>query len=153
MEEAHGTNHMIDKIIDRAIQSLRNNGVEINRKHWLEDAANTEKAGSVLTCKAIIKHVIGIGIDEEEREGAWIEDAENFIAQNAIECARAIYDKLIETYPTKEGVYLQAAYFEKEYGTSDSLIDLLERAVQKCPTEGLYLRLAKGRFLKKRKVS
>lgn len=136
---------MIDKIIDRAIQSLSNNGVEINRKHWLKDAADTEKAGSILTCRAIIKYVIGIGIDEEEREGAWSEDAENFIAQNAIECSRAIYDKLIDIYPTKESVYLQAAYFEKEHGTSETLINLLERSVQKCQSEGLYLRLAKGK--------
>lgn len=69
LEEAHGNNHMIEKIIDRAIQSLRNNGVEINRKHWLEDAANAEKADSILTCRAIIKYVIEIDIDEEEREG------------------------------------------------------------------------------------
>lgn len=113
LEEAHGNNHMIEKIIDRAIQSLRNNGVDINRKDWLKDAADAEKAGSILTCKAIIKYVIDIGIDEEEREGEFIENVENFTLQNSVECARAVFDKLINYYPTKESIWLQAAYFEK----------------------------------------
>ena len=147
LEEAHG-NKKIEKIIDRSIQSLRNVGVEINRKQWLKDAIDTEKSGSILTCRAIIKCVIEIGIDEEEREGAWIEDAENFVLQNAFECARTIHEKLIETYPNKENIWLQAAYFEKEHGTNESLINVLKQSVEHCPSEGLWLRLAKGNTFK-----
>lgn len=148
LEEANSKDGMIEKIIERAIKSLREEfGVEINRKHWLDDAIDAEKAGSVLTCKAIIKHVIGIGIeDEEEREGAWTEDAENFVLQGAFECARTVYEKLIECYSNRESIWLQAAYFEKEHGTNQTLIDVLERAVQHCPSEGLYLRLAKAKW-------
>lgn len=147
LEEAHNNNRMIEKIVERAIKSLRDEyGVEINRKHWLNDAIDAEKAGSVLTCKAIIKHVIEIGIDEEEREGAWTEDAENFVLQGAFECARTIYEKLIECYSNRESIWLQAAYFEKEHGTNETLINVLQRAVEHCPSEGLWLRLAKAKW-------
>lgn len=36
LEEANGNTQMVDKIIDRAITSLRANGVEINREQWIQ---------------------------------------------------------------------------------------------------------------------
>lgn len=147
LEEANNKTDSIEKIIVRAIKSLKEDfGVEINRKHWLDDAIDAEKSGSVLTCKAIIKHVIEIDIDQEEREGAWTEDAENFVLQGAFECARTVHEKLIECYSERESIWLQAAYFEKEHGTNQTQINVLERAVRHCPTEGLWLRLAKAKW-------
>lgn len=77
LEEAHGNSQMVDKIVERAISSLTANGVEITRDQWIEDAIECEKAESVLTCRAIIKAVIGHGLEEEERKETWMEDAEN----------------------------------------------------------------------------
>lgn len=34
---------MVDRIIERAITSLKANMVEINREHWLKDAVDAEK--------------------------------------------------------------------------------------------------------------
>ena len=51
--------------------------VEINREHWIQDAEECEKAGSVHTAQAIIRTVIGMGVEEEDRLDQWVEDAES----------------------------------------------------------------------------
>ena len=81
LEEAHGNTTMVEKIIDRSINSLAANGVEINREHWLKEAVDAEKSGAVLTCQAIIKFVIGHGVEDEDRKHSWLEDADNFTSQ------------------------------------------------------------------------
>jgi pre-mRNA-processing factor 6 len=148
LEEAHGNNHMVDKIIDRAIQSLTANGVEINREHWLKEAEDAERSGSVLTCRAIVKAVIGIGVEEVDRKSTWMEDADNCASNGSIETARAIFLKSLEVFPSKKSVYLRAAYFEKKYGSKDSLEELLTRGVKACPhAEVLWLMLAKSKWM------
>lgn len=48
---------------------------------WLpQDAEECDKAGSVATCQAVIRAVIGIGIDEEDRKRTWMEDADSVSA-------------------------------------------------------------------------
>ena len=37
-----------------AVTSLKANGVEINRDLWIKDAEESEKADSVVTCRAIM---------------------------------------------------------------------------------------------------
>ena len=37
-----------------AVASLKANRVEINREHWIQDAEECDKAGSVATCQAIM---------------------------------------------------------------------------------------------------
>lgn len=44
---------------------------------FLQDAEECDKAGSVATCQAVIRAVIGIGIEEEDRKHTWMEDAES----------------------------------------------------------------------------
>ena len=41
-------------LLTLAITSLKANGVEINRDLWIKDAEESEKAGSVVTCRAIM---------------------------------------------------------------------------------------------------
>lgn len=43
----------------------------------LQDSEECDKAGSVATCQAVIRAVIGIGIDEEDRKHTWMEDADS----------------------------------------------------------------------------
>uniref|UniRef100_UPI00358DE5CD pre-mRNA-processing factor 6 n=1 Tax=Myxine glutinosa TaxID=7769 RepID=UPI00358DE5CD len=148
LEEANGNTTMVDKIVDRAIASLRANGVEINRDQWIQDSEECDKAGSVATCQAIIRAVIGIGVEEEDRKHAWMEDAESCIVHSALECARAIYAYALQVFPSKKSVWLRAAYFEKNHGTRDSLEALLQRAVAHCPkAEVLWLMGAKSKWL------
>ncbi|CAH1719286.1 unnamed protein product [Chironomus riparius] len=148
LEEANGNIPMVEKIIDRAINSLGANGVEINREQWLQEAIESEKSGSVRTCQAVIKSVIGIGIEEEDRKQTWIDEADNCAKENAYECARAIYAHALQVFPTKKSIWLRAAHFEKQYGTRESLETLLQKAVQNCPkAEVLWLMGAKSKWL------
>ena len=46
--------HMRILCFSSAVTSLKANGVEINRDLWIKDAEESEKAGSVVTCRAIM---------------------------------------------------------------------------------------------------
>ncbi|EDV20469.1 uncharacterized protein TRIADDRAFT_51004 [Trichoplax adhaerens] len=148
LEEANNNIAMVDKIIERAIASLKANMVEINRDHWILDAEEAERSGSIYTCQAIIKNVIGVGIEEEDLKDTWMEDAESCIAHNAYACARAIYAHSLTVFPNKKGIWLRAAYLEKNHGTKESLEELLQKAVAHCPkAEVLWLMGAKSKWL------
>lgn len=148
LEEANDNFPMVEKIIDRAVTSLKANGVEINRDQWIKDAEESEKADSVQTCRAIIDIVIGIGVEEEDRKHTWMDDAESCIANSAYECARAIYAHALSVFPSKKSVWLRAAHFEKNHGTRESLEALLQNAVKHCPkAEVLWLMGAKSKWM------
>lgn len=148
LEEAQGNLSMVQKIIDRALNSLQANGVEINREHWIQDAIETEKSGSKATAQAIVKAVIDFGVDEEDREHTWLEDADNLANLEAYECARAVYANILKFFPKNSNIWLQAAFFEKNHGTRESLENLLELAVVNCPQdETLWLMAAKSKWL------
>uniref|UniRef100_A0A1I7W2R2 TPR_REGION domain-containing protein n=1 Tax=Loa loa TaxID=7209 RepID=A0A1I7W2R2_LOALO len=148
LEETRGQSDMVDRIIERAITSLKANMVEINREHWLKDAVDAEKANCRLTSQAIISHVLGIGVEEEDRKHTWMEDAESFVAQEAYECARAVYAHALLVFPTKKGIWFAAAHFERNHGTTESYDQLLQKAVEKCPkAETLWLMYAKSKWL------
>ncbi len=148
LEEANGNDQMVQKIIDRSITSLSAAGVEINKDFWMKDAMDADKGGSIKTCQAIIKAVIGVGVDEEDRKDTWMEDAEQCINQKAYECARAIFAHSLTFFKSKKSIWLRAAFFEKNYGTVESLDTLLQKAVQYCPqAEVLWLMGAKSKWL------
>jgi len=148
LEEANDNERMITKIIERSISSLTSNGVEINKDHWMKDAMDCEKAGSILTCQSIIKNVIGVGVEEEDRKDTWLEDAEAATTAGANECARAIYAHALSLFPSKKTIWLKAAFFEKAHGTRETLETLLQKAVGYCPkAEILWLMGAKSKWL------
>ncbi|XP_014780302.1 pre-mRNA-processing factor 6 [Octopus bimaculoides] len=148
LEEAQGNEHMVEKIVDRALHSLKANMVEINREQWIKDAEDCEKANSIHTCQAIVRAVIGVNVEEEDRKHTWMEDAESCALHNAYECARAIYSHALAVFPSKKSIWLRAAYFEKNHGSRESLEVLLQRAVAHCPkAEVLWLMGAKSKWL------
>ncbi|XP_071451634.1 pre-mRNA-processing factor 6 [Hetaerina americana] len=148
LEEANGNHHMVEKIIERAISSLSANGVEINREHWFKEAVEAEKSGSVQCCKALVRAIIGQGVEEEDCKHTWMEDAESCANQGAFECARTIYAHALSVFPSKKSIWLRAAYFEKTNGSRESLEALLQRAVAHCPkSEVLWLMGAKSKWM------
>ncbi|XP_070533546.1 pre-mRNA-processing factor 6-like [Ptychodera flava] len=148
LEEAHGNTVMVERIIDRAINSLRANMVEINREQWVKDAEECEKSGSITTCQAIIRSIIGIGVEDEDREATWMDDADVFANHGAIECARAVYAHALTVFPSRKKIWIEAAYFEKNHGSRESLEALLQRAVAHCPkAEVLWLMGAKSKWM------
>jgi len=89
---------MVDRIIERAISSLTANGVELNRDQWLTDAIECDKASSVLTCRAIVKYMIGHGLEDEERKDTWLEDAENCAQKVSNQSLCALVQHLMKLY-------------------------------------------------------
>merc|ERR1719411_530476 len=109
---------------------------------------DAEKAGSVQTCQAVIKAVIGVGVDEEDRKDTWLEDAESCKNAGAYECARAVYAHALTVFPKKKSIWKEAAFFEKEHGSRESLEAVLQQAVRHCPeAEVLWLMGAKSKWL------
>ncbi|XP_039250492.1 pre-mRNA-processing factor 6-like [Styela clava] len=148
LEEANNNLKMVDKIIERSITSLKANMVDVNKEQWMKDAEEAEKAGSIHTCQSIVKHVIGIGVEDEDRKHTWMDDAEGCISHGAYECARAIYAHALNTLPGKKSIWLRAAYLEKNHGTRETLESLLQRAVAHCPkAEVLWLMGAKSKWM------
>ncbi|KAJ6633556.1 Pre-mRNA-processing factor 6 [Pseudolycoriella hygida] len=148
LEEANGNIHMVEKIIDRALTSLSANGVEINREMWFQEAIESEKSGAVNCCQSIVRAIIGIGVEEEDRKQTWIDDADFCAKEGAYECARAVFAHALQVFPSKKSIWLRAAYFEKNHGTRESLEALLQRAVAHCPkSEVLWLMGAKSKWL------
>ena len=91
--------------------------------------------------------MIGIGIEEEDQTETWMEDAKKCVQQNSFETARAIYAHALSIYPLKKDIWLEAAFFEKENGTLESLEELLLKAVVHCPkSEALWLMGAKSKW-------
>ena len=69
-------------------------------------------------------------------------------AHEAYECARAIYAHSLTVFPNKKNIWLRAAYFEKNYGSRETLETLLQKAVAHCPkAEVLWLMGAKSKWL------
>jgi pre-mRNA-processing factor 6 len=54
LEETRGQAKRVPILIERALISLRSAQVEINRKQWLEDAVECEKANCPLTSQSIM---------------------------------------------------------------------------------------------------
>ncbi|KMT04885.1 hypothetical protein BVRB_7g170520 [Beta vulgaris subsp. vulgaris] len=148
LEEANGNTAMVEKIIERGIRALQREGVVIDREAWMKEAEAAERAGSVVTCQAIVKHTVGIGVEEEDRKRTWVADAEECKKRGSIETARAIYAHSLSIFLTKKSIWLKAAQLEKSHGTRESLDALLRRAVTYVPqAEVLWLMGAKEKWL------
>ncbi|KAI9281199.1 PRP1 splicing factor, N-terminal-domain-containing protein [Sporodiniella umbellata] len=148
LQEEHGKEDMVDRVIVVAAQALAQSGVLLDREQWISEAEKCEKNGSVLTCQAIIRATIGMGVEEEDRQSTWIEDAEKCVLHSSIQTARAIYAHALKVFPGKSSIWQQAAYLEKSNGTADSLEELLQRSVTYCPqAEVLWLMGAKEKWM------
>ncbi|KAG6486140.1 protein STABILIZED1-like [Zingiber officinale] len=148
LEEANGNIASVGKVIERGIRSLQREGFEIDREVWMKEAESAERAGSVVTCQAIIHNTIGIGVEEEDRKRTWVADAEECKKRGSIETARAIYAHALTVFLTKKSIWLKAAQLEKSHGTKESLDALLRKAVTYKPqAEVLWLMGAKEKWL------
>lgn len=148
LEEAEGNSNNVDTIISKAVASLAAHQVIIDRDNWLEDAELCEQSGAVLTCQAIVRACLGIGVEDQDRRATWINDADHFVSRGSIEVSRAIYAHMLTVYPSKKSVWLRAAELERSHGTRETLDQLLKKSVQYCPqAEILWLMAAKEKWL------
>jgi len=147
LEETAGKQHNVEKLIQTGVKSLRNNGVEINREEWIKEAERAETTENIATAQAIIRTILGEGVETDDRKSQWMEDAEASISHRALGCARAIYAHALTAFPSDEDIWLEAAVYEKGHGTSESLDNHLAKAVKYCPrAEILWLMAAKSQW-------
>lgn len=101
----------------------------------MQQAEEAEKSQPPMigTCQGIVKAVIGLDVDEEDRKRTWKADAEAAASRGSIETARAIYEHALSVFPGKKSIWRAAATLEKAHGTRESLDELLRRAVKYCP--------------------
>ncbi|KAK9809995.1 hypothetical protein WJX72_003070 [[Myrmecia] bisecta] len=150
LEEAQGNGGMVEKILDRAIKSLQQNSVIIDRDAWLKEAEAAERSQPpmITTCQVIVKLVIGMGIEEEDRKRTWKADAEEMSKHGSVETARAIYVHALSVFPGKKSLWRRYAQLEKAHGDRTSLDAVLRKAVTYCPqAEVLWLMAAKEKWL------
>jgi pre-mRNA-processing factor 6 len=142
---------VVERIIEKAIASLGQNQVVIEREKWLKDAEAAEHSGAPLVCGAIVRQTIKLGVDDEDRMLTWLDDADMCLSRPtgpSVVTARAVYAYALTQFPKKTEVWLDAVRLEKEYGTRESLEELLRQSVLQCPqAEILWLMGAKEKWL------
>ncbi|KAG9969372.1 hypothetical protein KCU78_g24029, partial [Aureobasidium melanogenum] len=148
LQEQIGAEQMVGKIMDRAVKSLAKESAMLERERWIEVAENCEEEGANLTCKAIVEHTLGWGLDEDDdRKKIWMDDAKSSMVRGRYQTARSIYAYAIRVFPNSSIIWLAAADMERNHGTKESLVSLLEKAVEAVPTnEVLWMQLARERW-------
>eukprot|EP00002_Diphylleia_rotans_P016713 TRINITY_DN3249_c0_g1_i5.p1 TRINITY_DN3249_c0_g1~~TRINITY_DN3249_c0_g1_i5.p1 ORF type:complete len:600 (-),score=148.57 TRINITY_DN3249_c0_g1_i5:241-2040(-) len=148
LEEANGNLIAVEKTIQKAIKSLQAKDVTIHRDTWIDYATNAERSGSIACCQALIRCVIGIGVENIDRKATWKDDAKKLLESGHIESARAVYGHALSVLPQKKSLWIEAARLEKQHGTSDALETLLKKSVVSCPrSDILWLMYAKEKLI------
>mmetsp|Transcript_36225 Transcript_36225/g.78154 ORF Transcript_36225/g.78154 Transcript_36225/m.78154 type:complete len:592 (-) Transcript_36225:57-1832(-) len=148
LEESQNHGDVVDRIVDKAVRSLDKHDAVVMRAQWLKEAEAAEAAGAPLTSAAIVKCTVGRGVDDEDRQRTWADDANAALARNAVATARAILAHGLAAFPTKRTLWLQAVDLERKHGTATSLDEVLEAASERLPrTEIFWLVRAKEKWL------
>ena len=149
LEEAHDHPDMVDKIIEKAVKSLLRKDAVVSREQWLKEAETSElEANSPVTSAAIVKHTVGMNVDQEDRLRTWISDASSALSRGAVATARAILAHGLKAFPTKRSLWHQAVELERAHGTPQSLDEVLAAASERLPrSEIFWLVRAKEKWL------
>eukprot|EP00736_Rhodelphis_marinus_P011035 Rmarinus@m.12531 len=147
LEEAQGNIENVQRIINLAVATLSKSNVIITRDVWIKHAQDAEAAVSPVTCQAIVRATLGMGIEDMDRKQTWLHDAEQLLDAGSIETARAVYAHALSVFPGKKGIWFKAAHLEKQHGTADNLDKLLRKAVSYCPkAQVLWLMAAREKW-------
>ena len=132
LEEAQGNNDNVGELIKRGIKYLLNSGVEINRGDWANEIILAEKSNSYLTAKAIIKHLMNVGVDSEQKLTIWIKDLYLLQESQCIESFRYLYNLALEIYPESKELWKNIYILEKRIGDRDQIKVTLNQACKNC---------------------
>ncbi len=139
LEEAQGMSmEAIDLKIRRCIKTLTKAQVRLSRSAWLQEAVKAEQAGSMLTCRAIVKSTMEIDVEPDEYKKVWLQNAAEACEKGAIETARALYAEACRRLPKKKGVWMRAFEFEKLNGTPAQVLDTMCKAIEANPDMPLF---------------
>jgi pre-mRNA-processing factor 6 len=138
LEESQNHISMIDKIISKAVSSLSKHDVVISRDLWLKEAENAERASAPCTSASIVKYTIGIGVDVEDRQRTWADDANNALKRGAVATSRAILAHSLAVFPTKRTLWMSAVELERNHGDKQSLDEVLAAASERLPKQEIF---------------
>ncbi|KAL7521050.1 hypothetical protein ACHAWX_005739 [Stephanocyclus meneghinianus] len=138
LEESQNHGEMVDRIIEKAVRSLDKHDAVVTRSQWLQEAEAAEVAGAPLTSAAIIKCTVGRGVDDEDRQRTWSDDASAALSRGAVATSRAILAHSLATFPTKRSLWLQAVDLERTHGTPSSLDEVLAAASERLPKQEIF---------------
>jgi pre-mRNA-processing factor 6 len=137
----------VTRLISRAVQTLSNDDSIVKRERWLSEARDAETAGYPATCHALVAAALGIGVDDVDRKRVWHDDAAAATDVACYETARAIYGRIVSSFPGDVSVWRTFAEFESRFGSRKQLGCVLESGVACCPrAEVLWLMSAKDRW-------
>ena len=144
-------NHdIVGTIIGKAVKSLQKNNAVVTRDQWLQEAEHAEAAGAPSTSAAIIQHTVGLGVDPEDRQRTWSEDAKACLSRQSVATARAIIAHALAAFPHKRGLWMQAVDLERKHGTAATLDEVLGAATERLPhVEIFWLFRAKEQWMAK----
>lgn len=152
LEEAAGNKALVESIVKRSIEQLYEKGIKIIREEWFQEAIDADRADFKITCREIIKRMIDwdIGKDDstqENRLNILLKDVDNFLKSKSINCARSVYDCIVDdkNFCKMEKIWLSYIDFEKSHGQPETLRDVLKRSVESVncnKSETLWLKLA-----------
>lgn len=148
LQEQMGNKAMVSKVMDRAVKALVKEGSMLSREEWIEQAELCEDESAPLTCKAIVEHTLGWALDEDDdRQKIWSTDAERSINTSHFQTARSMYAYAIRVFTDSSELWVEAAKMEKKHGTKESLIDVLTKSVEACPSnDKLWIQLAQEKW-------
>ncbi|KAF2436002.1 putative Pre-mRNA-splicing factor prp1 [Tothia fuscella] len=148
LQEQGGAPDMARKVMQRAIKSLVKESAMKPREEWIAEAEKVEREGPIVTCQAMIENTLGYGLDEDDdRKDIWMNDARESANRGCYHTARAIYAYALRVFVTKVSVWKAATELERTHGTKESLLALLEKAIEACPkSDDLWLQLAREKW-------
>lgn len=138
LEESQNHNDIVDKVVDRAVKSLQKHDAVVTRAQWLQEAETSESSGAPLTSAAIIKYTVGHGVDDEDRQRTWADDAKGALARGSVATARAIVSHNLAAFPIKRSLWMQAVDMEQKHGSAETLDEVLAAASQRLPRAEIF---------------
>ncbi|OMO58734.1 RNA-processing protein, HAT helix [Corchorus capsularis] len=128
LEEAGGgadRDLVVGNIIEGFIRELERQGLYIDRRAWMEKAEVAERLGCAVTCQAIIRNTIGIGmgrdVEVSVRKLTWIAEARELTLRGSLVTARATYAYTLSVFYSDTHIWKIAEEFEFTYGFDISI--------------------------------
>lgn len=113
LEEEYGNGQIIEEAFNRALIACADNGVEIDRREWINEAIKADSLKFFESCKAIMNSVIGVQKESEDYMKEWINELEYCSNKEAYQCGYAVYDRLLQVFPTNMNFALRVLFGNK----------------------------------------
>ena len=130
LEEANGNVDKCDIIISRGIAKTSKRKQVFEREEWLDEAQQCEKAGSLGTCRAIIKAVYGMDVKEQEKGMMWIEDADLAIQRGNKESAKIMFECALILNPSDRKLWDNYLTFLQKIDDKQEYLKALGKAAE-----------------------